>query len=90
MTGVQTCALPISQEPASIALVYQPVPGMETAARDLAMCSAATARTLSAAAAERARLNRKKSAPGKGAPPPGAPGTPAVSSPDSAPGSTRP
>ena len=78
------------QEPASIALVYQPVPGMETAARDLAMRSAATARTLSAAAAERARLNRKKSAPGKGAPPPGAPGTPAVSSPDSAPGSTRP
>lgn len=78
------------QEPASIALVYQPVAGMEPAARDLAMRSAATARTLAAAASERARLNRKKAAPGKGGPPPGAPGTAAVPGNDPAAGSPRP
>lgn len=78
------------QEPSQIALVYQPVPGMEAAARDLAMRSAATARTLAAAASERARLTRKKAAPGGGKAPPGAPGTPSAQPQEGAAGGARP
>lgn len=70
-------------DPAALALVYQPVPGMEGPARDLALRSVATARTLAAAASERNRLTRKKAGPA-GAPA-GAPGTPAVSPPGGSP-----
>ena len=62
-------------EPATLALVYQPVPGQEAAAQELAMRSAATLRTLAAAASESVRLKRRGPA-AKGGAPPGAPGTP--------------
>lgn len=70
-------------DPAALAIVYQPVPGMEGPARDLALRSVATARTLAAAASERNRLTRKKAGPA-GAPA-GAPGTPAAAPPGGAP-----
>jgi hypothetical protein len=69
------------QEPSLLALVFQPAPGMEVPARDLAMRSVATARTLAQSAQERARLSRKKASPGSGAPA-GAPGSPAVGATD--------
>lgn len=69
------------QEPSLLALVFQPAPGMEVPARDLAMRSVATARTLAQSGQERARLSRKKTSPGSGAPA-GAPGSPAVGATD--------